>query len=72
MDGPAQYEIRVAEHIDERWSEWFNNLAVIHPTGLDETILVGEIEDQAALFGVLVKIRDLGLILISVQRQSIW
>ncbi len=71
MDGPALYEIRVAEHIDERWSKWFNSLAIIHPAGLDETILVGEIEDQAELFGVLVKIRDLGLILISVQRQSI-
>lgn len=71
MDGPAQYEIRVAEHIDERWSKWFSGLEIIHPSGLDETILVGEIEDQAELFGVLVKIRDLGLILISVQRQSI-
>ncbi len=71
MDGPAQYEIVIAEHLDERWAQWFGGLAIIHSAGSNETILRGEMADQAALFGVLGKIRDRGLTLISVQRQSL-
>ncbi len=67
MDGPADYEIQVAEVIDGRWSKWFDGLPVA-PGEFGGTILRGEISDQAALFGVLDKIRDLGLTLISVQR----
>jgi hypothetical protein len=71
MDEPAQYEIKVAEHLDERWAKWFGGLEIIHhPAGSKETILSGRMVDQAELFGVLGKIRDLGLTLISVQRQS--
>ncbi len=71
MDESFAYEIRVAEYLDERWTMWFGGLAIIHPAGSDETILRGEMADQAALFGVLGKIRDRGLTLISVQRQSL-
>lgn len=69
MDDPAHYEIRVAEHLDERWAKWFGDLEIIHSES-GETILRGEMVDQPALFGVLGKVRDLGLTLISVQRQS--
>ncbi len=69
MDKPAQYEIRVAERLDERWAKWFGSLEIMHPSQSDETVLRGEMADQAVLFGVLGKIRSLGLTLVSVQRQ---
>ena len=67
MDEPALYEIRVAEQLDAHWAKWFGDLEITY-TECGETILRGEMADQSALFGVLGKIRDLGLTLISVQR----
>lgn len=67
MDEPAHYEIRIEEELAERWTQWFDGLEITH-TDSHETILRGEMADQPALFGVLGKIRDLGLTLISVQR----
>ncbi len=67
MPEPAFYEIRVEGHIRHRWSDWFDGLSIFHlPSG--ETILSGILEDQAALHGVLMKIRDLRLVLVSVNR----
>jgi hypothetical protein len=60
-----RYAIRVRGHLAPRWSEWFDGLAVIH-TEEGDTILSGPLVDQAALHGVLARIRDLGLRLISV------
>ena len=68
MDEPASYEIIVAEQIDERWVQWFGDLEIKH-TQNGETVFRGVMADQPALFGVLGKIRDLGLTLISVQRK---
>ncbi len=68
MDEPAPYEIRIAEQLDPRWTEWFGGLEIVYAADGDETILRGEMADQPALFGVLGKVRDLGLTLISVQR----
>ncbi len=66
-DSTATYQIRVQGHLDERWLRWFEGLDVAqHPGG--ETIIRGAM-DQAALHGVLNRIRDLGLELISVQRD---
>lgn len=59
------YEIRVKGHLDQRWSEWFDGLE-IHNLENGDAVLSGRIPDQAALHGVLVKVRDLGLCLISV------
>jgi len=59
------YEIRVKGHLDRRWSEWFDGLEVRNQEN-GEAVLIGEIVDQAALHGVLNKVRDLGLPLISV------
>jgi hypothetical protein len=64
--GPACYEIRVAGVLDARWAAWFNGLQ-IRGQGA-ETVIRGLITDQPALHGLLTKIRDLGLCLISVHR----
>jgi len=65
MDAPRVYEFRVAGHLTDRWSDWFEGMTIRNdPNG--ETILTGLITDQAALFGILTKIHDLNLILISV------
>ena len=60
-----QVEIRVRGQIDERWSEWLDGLTIAH-TDENETVLTGPILDQAALYGLVAKLRDLGLPLSSV------
>jgi len=61
------YQIVVKGHLDDEWSDWFDGLTI---TLVDngETILSGPIVDQTALHGVLIKIRDLGLPLLSLTR----
>jgi len=63
---PHDYEIRIAGHLGSSLSQTFEGLAARHANG--ETILSGNLVDQAALYGVLMKLRDLGLELISVNR----
>jgi hypothetical protein len=63
------YEIRVEGHLDELWCEWFDGLHVTRQ-GDGATTLVGPVADQAALHGLLARVRDLGLVLISVHRRS--
>ena len=66
---PGRYEIRVKGHLDTRWAAWFDGLAIAH--GSDgTTIFSGLVADQAALHGLLQKIRDLGLPLISVNHVA--
>jgi hypothetical protein len=65
----AIYTIRVKGHLDQERSGWFDGLVITH-TSDGETILAGPITDQAALHGVLLKIRDLGLSLLEVKRSS--
>jgi len=62
-------EIRVKGHIDERWSEWLDDLTITH-TDKDETVLTGAIVDQAALYGLVAKLRDLGLPLLSLSNDG--
>lgn len=62
---PEYYEIRIKGHLDPRWSDWFAGLELTHLEG-DETLLSGTLQDQAALHGLLERIRDLNLKLISV------
>jgi hypothetical protein len=64
--GPAWYEIRVAGVLDSRWAAWFDGLAINGQN--EETVIFGLLTDQPALHGLLIKVRDLGLILISVRR----
>jgi hypothetical protein len=61
------YEIRVREHLDDRWAKRFDDLTLSHDAD-GATVLVGFVRDQAALHGLLVKVRDLGLTLLSVDR----
>ena len=64
---PVDYEIRVAGHLPARWSAWFEGLAVApEPDGT--TRLSGPVADQAALYGLLRKVRDTGLTLIAVKQ----
>ena len=61
------YEIRIKGHLDDRWAEWFEGLTItLEESG--DTLLTGPVPDQAALFGLLRRVRDLGMQLISVNR----
>ena len=55
--------------IDAHWSEWFEDLTITH-TQEKETVLTGLVADQAALYGLLAKLRDLGLPLVSVNSEA--
>jgi hypothetical protein len=70
----SYYKIRVKGHLDGRWSDWFDGLEITNLQN-GETMLYGDIVDQAALHGVLAKVRDLNLALVAVstvdqQRQD--
>lgn len=63
----GRYEIRLKGHLDARWASWFDGLGLTH---LDDgtTVIHGPVADQAALHGLLQKVRDTGLSLVSVSR----
>lgn len=61
------YQIKLKGHLNESWVDWFDGLTFSHESD-GTTVLIGEIVDQAALHGLLKKVRDLGLPLISVNR----
>ena len=63
------YEIRIEGHLDDRWANWFGSLTITLEENGD-TFLSGSGADQAALYGLLTKVRDLGLPLVSVMRVS--
>ena len=69
FDKPSIYQIRVKGNLDRRWSDWFDGFNIDLDEN-DETLLIGSVTDQAALHGLLSKIRDLGLPLLSVSRQT--
>jgi hypothetical protein len=63
---PSVYELRLSGHLDPRWETWFEGLTLTRePDGT--TTLRGEVADQAALHGLLGRVRDLGLTLLSVE-----
>jgi hypothetical protein len=64
---PGLYDIRIKGHLDERWGAWFGGLTIT-PEDNGNTFLTGMVADQAALHGLLRKVRDLGMPLISVIR----
>jgi hypothetical protein len=64
-DRPGRYEIRLKGRLEARWAAWFDGLTVTHDSD-GTTVIGGPVADQAALYGLLQKTRDLGLPLISV------
>ncbi len=64
---PELYEIRLTGHLDDRWAAWFGGLSITREDN-GETRLTGAVVDQAALYGLLRKVRDLGMSLVSVMR----
>ncbi len=70
--GPVFYEIKVQGHLDQVWSKWFEGMTLTHiengESGVACTLISGPVIDQPALHGLLTKVRDLSLSLISVRR----
>ncbi len=69
MSKMQQYRIQVEGHLDPSWSEYLDGMSIEQEEG-NVTLLSGPVRDQAALFGLLLKIRDMGLNLISVNRKD--
>jgi hypothetical protein len=69
MNEGGSYEIRVQGHLNARWITWFDGLCLTHQSD-GTTVLHGTVADQAALHGLLGKVRDLGLPLIAVRRRD--
>jgi hypothetical protein len=65
LDKPQIYQLRIKDHLDSRWTAWFEGLSITQDEGGD-SLLTGTVVDQAALHGLLKKVRDLGLTLVSV------
>jgi hypothetical protein len=66
----GRYEIRLKGHLDTRWAAWFDGLSLTHHSD-GTTVIHGPIADQAALHGLLQKVRDTGLALVSVTRVEL-
>jgi len=69
-DAPAHYQIRVQGALEQHWSRWFDNMTITYDAD-GTTLLAGPVADQAALYGLINRIRDLGLTLLLVARQPI-
>jgi hypothetical protein len=69
MDETRVYEIRVEGHLDAEWSEWLDGVEIA-PQEDGSSLLTGPVVDQSALYGLLLKLHDIGLWLISLQRVS--
>jgi hypothetical protein len=69
-DQPVVYQIRIDGHLRPQWTDWFEGLSVtLQPDGT--TLLSGPLVDQAALYGLLKKVRDLGMPLLAVTAQPV-
>jgi hypothetical protein len=66
-DARVVYRIRVKSVLDESWSDWFDGLTIT-PQANGDTLIAGSVRDQAALHGLLAKVRDMGLVLLSIRR----
>ena len=69
LEQPMVYQIRIKGHLGPQWTDWFGDVTIMLEEG-GETLLTCPVADQAALYGLLRKVRDLGLPLISVTRAQ--
>ena len=69
-DSPCIYEIRVQGHLSKHWEDWFDNLSIT-PMADGTTCLSGKITDQAMLHSILKRIRDAGMVLLSINQVKI-
>ncbi len=69
QDEPEHYAIRVRGHLDSRWSGWFDGMTITLE-GDGTTVLAGPVVDQAALHGLLRKVRDMSLTLVAVSQEN--
>ena len=63
---PTVYQIRIKGHLGSQWADWFGGMTITEDNG--DTLLTGRVADQSALHGVLIKIRNLNLPIVSVNR----
>jgi hypothetical protein len=70
MGEAGRYEIRLKGHLDTRWAAWFDGMTLTHD-GDGTTLIHGPVVDQAALHGLLAKVRDVGLPLVSVHQVEL-
>jgi hypothetical protein len=68
MGGSAVYQIRVHSCLDDHWVSWFEGMELSTDEARNTTMLIGSLPDQAALYGILARIRDMGLPLLSLSR----
>lgn len=66
--GPTRYQIKVKGSLGSQWSDWFEGMSIASEEGV--TTITGEVADQAVLHGLLIKIRDLNLRLISINSEN--
>jgi len=64
-----QVEIRIDGHLDKGWLDWLEGITITH-TAQNQTLLSGSVQDQAALFGLIIKLRDLGVKLVSINFED--
>lgn len=67
----AVYQIRVQSCLDDHWADWFEGMVLTCDEARNTTTLTGALPDQAALYGILARIRDLGLSLVSLARLEV-
>ncbi len=70
LSAPAAYRISVQGCLDDHWASWFDGMVLSRDEALNTTTLVGTVPDQAALHGLLIRVRDMGLPLLSVLRTE--
>ncbi len=68
QDRGVIYEFRICSRLDDQWSDWLGDLQMTYED--DETVLWGEVADQAALYGIIARLRNLGLTLVSVNPRA--
>jgi len=67
---PALYQIRIKGHLGSQWTDWFDSMSITLEDNGD-TLLTGPVTDQAALYGLLKKVRDLGMPLVSIGQVQV-